>query len=142
MNCVTRNPDAGRAVGRPVTAHRWRLLTFAVAAATGALLAGLPLTVTSTCTTTELGPLSCSSRHESLVTTEGSSVLVVLALPALLALVPVVLASRRATAVTAGALTVLAVLGAASIGVFLVPTVVAAWLAVGAARREAAVAGT
>lgn len=48
---------------------------------------------------------------------------------AAVALVPVLLRSRTASLAAAAALTLLAFLGLASVGIFLVPTVVLAWVA-------------
>ncbi|MGI8794769.1 MAG: hypothetical protein ACR2H3_16610 [Acidimicrobiales bacterium] len=62
--------------------------------------------------------------------------LVVLVLPALIALVPVVARTRRSTFVSAASLTLVTVLGLASIGIFLIPTVALTWGAVGASRRS------
>ena len=59
----------------------------------------------------------------------------VLALPALIALVPVLVNTRSASFVAAGLLTVATVLGLASIGIFFIPTVALAWVAVSASRR-------
>lgn len=56
--------------------------------------------------------------------------LLVLAVPALLALVSVVARTQRSTLVAAAALTFATLLGAASIGMFFLPTVVLAWVAV------------
>lgn len=60
---------------------------------------------------------------------------VVLLLPAVFALVPVVANNPRWTFVTAALLTVATVLCMASIGMFLIPTVALAWVAVGASRQ-------
>ena len=114
--------------------HRWRLLTLGGAVATGAVLAVVPVVATSSCTATSSGPTSCTSGQQSLLRSEGIGVLVALAIPALLALVPVVLQSFRATLLSAGALTLAALLAAASIGIFFIPTVGLAWAAVGASR--------
>ena len=56
--------------------------------------------------------------------------LVVLAVPALLALVPLVARTQRSTLVAAGVLTFATLLGMASVGMYFVPTVVLAWVAV------------
>lgn len=75
---------------------------------------------------------SCTSSQESLLANEGTAVLLVLAVPALLALVPVVARTQRSTLVAAAGLTLATLFGLASIGIFFIPTVVLAWLAVGA----------
>lgn len=61
--------------------------------------------------------------------------LLVLLLPAVMALVPVVMGTRRSTVVAAALLTCSALLGLASIGFFFIPTVALAWVAVGASRH-------
>ncbi len=118
-----------------MTQQAWRLLTFASAAVTGALLATATVVVRSSCTVTSAGQSACTASRESLLSSEGSSVVLVLAVPAVVALLPVVLRSDRATLFAAGALTLAAVLAMASVGAFLVPTVVLAWVA--STKRQA-----
>lgn len=60
--------------------------------------------------------------------------LAVLAVPALLAVLPLLLPSRRATFAVALALTAIALVALASVGLFLVPTVAIAWIAAAATR--------
>jgi len=60
----------------------------------------------------------------------------VLSVPALVALGAVIARTRRATVVTAGLLSAATVLSLASVGVFLIPTVALAWVAVGASRQS------
>lgn len=62
--------------------------------------------------------------------------LVVLAVPALIALLSVVGASERSTTVAAITLTAVTVLALMSVGIFFVPTVVLAWVAVAASKRS------
>jgi hypothetical protein len=106
-------------------------VTLATAAATGTVLAFAPVVSTASCSSTSSGISSCKSSQESLVANEGAGVLLVLAVPALLALVPVVARTQRSTLVAAGALTLATLLGMASVGIFFIPTVVLAWVAVG-----------
>lgn len=80
------------------------------------------------------GAATCTSSHQSLVANEGATVLLVLLLPAVMALCPVVMRTRRSTIVVAALLTGSALLGLASIGIFFIPTVALAWVAVGASR--------
>ncbi len=61
--------------------------------------------------------------------------LLILAVPALIALLSVVGASERSTTVAAITLTVVTVLALMSVGIFFVPTVVLAWVAVAASKR-------
>lgn len=118
-----------------VDAQTWRALTFGTAAATGAALAFAPIVSTSSCSATSTGISSCTSSQESLVANEGATVVLVLVLPALMALVPVVARTRRSTVLAAALLTVATMLGLASIGIFFIPTVVLAWVGVGASRQ-------
>ena len=60
---------------------------------------------------------------------EGRRVLVALAVPVFIALVPVLTASRVAGWVAAGGLTLCVMLGAASIGLLYVPAMALAWMA-------------
>jgi hypothetical protein len=111
------------------------LIAFGVALLTAGLLAFAPLIRTSTCVATAPGQSSsCTSATVSLVENEGSSVLVLLLLPAVLLAVPLLLPRARVRILVAVLLTILAVLGAMSIGIFLLPAVAAAWFA---ARRPA-----
>lgn len=103
--------------------------------ATGAALAFAPIITSSSCSTTSTGFSTCTSSQESLLANEGGWVLLVLAVPALVALGAVIARTRRATLVAAGMLSVATVLSLASVGVFLIPTVALAWAAVGASQR-------
>jgi len=62
---------------------------------TGAVLAFAPVIATESCVASSLGTVNCSSGHVSLLANEGAGVLVVLALPALVAVLPVIVPSRR-----------------------------------------------
>ena len=118
-----------------VSSRKWSFLVFAVAVLTAAVVAFAPVVATSSCGTSSVGPTRCSSSNVSLVANEGAGVLGVLAVPALIALVPLVVQSRRSAKVTAVALSAAALVAAASVGIFLLPTVVLAWIAVAATRR-------
>jgi hypothetical protein len=106
-------------------------VTLGAAAATGTVLAFAPVVSTTSCSSAPTGISSCTSSQESLVANEGVGALLVLAVPALLALVPMVARTQRSTLVAAGALTFATLLGMASVGMFFIPTVVLAWVAVG-----------
>jgi hypothetical protein len=71
-----------------------------------------------------------------LVGNEGAGVLGVLAVPALVALIPLLVPSRRSVTMTAVALTGVALVSSASVGIFLIPTVALAWVGVVATRRS------
>ncbi len=61
--------------------------------------------------------------------------LIILAVPALIALLPVILASERSTIVAAATLTGVTILALMSVGIFFVPTAAFAWVAVAASKR-------
>ncbi len=113
-----------------MNAQRWRALTFATAVATGTVLAVAPVASTASCSSTSTGMSSCASNQESLLANEGTAVLLVLAVPALIALVSVIVRTHRSALVAAAALTLATLFGAASVGMFFLPTVVLAWVAV------------
>ena len=102
---------------------------------TGAAVAFAPLVSTSSCSSTSTGVSSCTSSHTSLVSTEGRAVLFILAIPALIALLSVIVGSARSTFIAAASLTVVTLLGLMSVGIFFVPTVVLAWVATTASKR-------
>lgn len=111
---------------------RWRLLpivTFAVALATAVVLTVIPSYSGESCSTSDVGQVVCEQSNETLVEHEGTSVVFVLLVPAAIAALGVVRPSRMVLQGIAIALTVCVVLGAASIGIFYVPTVVAAFVA-------------
>lgn len=111
---------------------RWRLLpivTFAVALATAAVLTVVPAYSGESCATTAGGTAVCTSSSETLVEHEGATVLLVLLVPAAIAALGVARPTRMVLQGLAIALTVCVVLGAASIGMFYVPTAVAAFVA-------------
>lgn len=114
---------------RPATensnARRWNLIAVAIASLTALGVALLPF---GTSSSTDTNGLETSSRV-SLLSSEGVSVLIVLAIPVLLVAVPLLLggnaAVHRTRIAIVGVLVILAVLAAASIGVFFVPTLIA-----------------
>lgn len=118
-----------------MTPRSWRLVTLATAAVTGAVVAFAPLMSSSSCSTTSAGASSCTSNQEALISSEGGAVLLILAVPALIALLPLVVRSDRSTLVAAAALTAVTLLGVMSIGLFFVPTVAVAWVAVSASKQ-------
>ena len=111
------------------------MLALAAAATTGAALALAPLGATSSCATSSAGATTCTSGCQSLVASEGTGVLLVLAAPMLVTLVPVLWPARRARVAAAALLSVAAALALASVGIFLLPTLALAWAAVAAERH-------
>ncbi len=132
-----RNSDPDLGVDVFMAVRGWRLATLGTAAVTAAAVAFAPLVSTSSCSTTSAGGGSCTSSQASLVSTEGRAVLLILAVPALIALLSVVGASGRSTTVAAATLTAITVLALMSVGIFFVPSVVVAWVAVAASKRSA-----
>ena len=116
-------------------ARRWSLLALLAAGMTSLALAVAPLGTTSSCTASSGGETACWSRRRSLLDSEGASVLVVLAVPVLITLLPLLWPGRRCRLVVAVVLTVATLLALASIGLFLLPTLALAWAAVAAGRR-------
>jgi hypothetical protein len=106
------------------------LVTLVVATATSALAGFAPILRTSTCTSSSNGPSSCSSATESLVGHEGRGIIVVLAVPILIAAVALFWRSRRVAQGCAIALSLASFIALASVGIFLIPTVICAWIAV------------
>lgn len=120
----------------PALSRWWGSIMFATAVLTAAVVAVAPVVATSSCSTSSAGATRCSSNTLSLLANEGASVLGVLAVPALIALVPLLVPSRRSAKMTAVALTAASLVGSASVGLFFVPTVVLAWIAVVVTRRR------
>lgn len=108
-------------------------MTVAVAAMTSVVLAFAPLGSSQSCVASDGSPSVCTSSHVSLLQNEGASVLVVLGVPIVLALAALVWSDRRVALGAAVGLTLGALLGAMSVGVFYVPTVILAWLTASAA---------
>lgn len=108
--------------------RRWAGFVFVVGLATGAVLAFAPVVSTESCVTGP-GGSACTSGSRSLLDGEGAGVLAVLAVPAIVAGAAVVVPSRRSARWSAIGLTVAALLGIASVGIFFVPTVALAWVA-------------
>ena len=117
-----------------MAAQNWRLVTLATAAVTGVVVAFTPLMSTSSCSTTSAGASSCTSSNASLVSTEGGAVLFILAVPALIALFPLVVPSERSTFIAAAALTAMTLLGLLSVGLFFIPTAALGWIAARASK--------
>jgi hypothetical protein len=119
----------------PNVSRGWGLVVFGAAVLTAVVVAVAPVVSTSTCSATSPGPAQCSSGSETLLANEGAGVLGILAVPALVALVPLLVPSRRAAKASAVVLTAAVFVASASVGVFFVPTLVLAWAAVVAGRR-------
>ncbi len=115
---------------------RWSWLTLLTASVTGVVLSFLPISSTESCEAVAGGTETCTTGSESLLQSEGLSVLALLSVPVVVAAVAVVFPRRGGTITSAVLLTVLAVLGAASLGLFYLPTTALAWVAVAANARR------
>ena len=117
-------------------AFRWNLIAVAVASLTALGVALLPF---GTSSSTDVNGVETTSSL-SLLSNEGPSVLLVLALPVFLVAIPLLLrgdtAVQRARVSIAGLLGILVVLGAASIGVFFVPTLILMIMSIVARNTE------
>ena len=104
-------------------------MTLAAALVSSVVVALAPITSTGSCEASSQGTSVCTSSHDSLLASEGAGVLAVLAVPAIIAAVPVIIQGRRIRITAATALTAAAVVGIMSVGIFLLPTVLLAWRA-------------
>ena len=100
--------------------------------ATGALLTVLPIYSTVSCGAVAGSRETCTTGSESALEHEGAGVLIVLAVPVLVSAMPLVYSRRGVGIAAAVLLTALVVLGGFSIGLYYLPAVVLAWLAVAA----------
>ena len=115
---------------------RWSWLTLLTALVTGVVLSFLPISSTGSCEAVAGGTETCTTGSESLLQSEGLSVLAVLAVPVFVAAVAVVFPRRGVAVTSAVLLTVLTLLGAASLGLFYLPTAAVAWVAVAASASQ------
>ena len=117
---------------------RWSRVTFLSTLATSAVLTLAPIYSTASCESVDGGPEICTTGRESLIENEGLGAVAFLAVPVLLAAVPVVFPRRAAAVGVAVVLSALTLLGAASIGLFFAPAAVLSWLTVasGSVRAE------
>ncbi len=120
----------------PRRSRLWNLIAVAIAMSTGLALALLPLGTSLTVDSNGLA----TTNHYSLLSSEGAGVLFVVAIPALLVSVPLVLGSEvaayRSRVVITALLGIFVFLGALSIGVFFMPTMIAMAVAVWAHSTE------
>jgi len=106
--------------------------------ATSAVLMLAPIYSTASCESVDGGAEVCTTGRESLIENEGLGAVAILAIPVLLAAVPVVYPRRAVAIAVAVVLSLLTLLGAASIGLFFLPAAALSWIAVtsGSARAE------
>jgi hypothetical protein len=119
------NPEASSARHANLVARRWNRIAVGIAMLTGLAAVLLPLGTSSSADSNGVA----TSRHVSLLTTEGRSVLLIVAIPVVLVALPLLFrrgpASYRARVVIVVLLTILVLLGAMSIGLFFIPTLAA-----------------
>ena len=115
--------------------HRWSRVTFLSTLATSAVLILAPIHATASCESVDDGPEICTTSRESLIEHEGIGAVVILAVPVVLAAVPVVFRRRFVAISVAVVLSALTLLGAASIGLFFAPAAVLSWLTVANSSR-------
>ena len=111
-------------------ARRFAIAAFVWCVLFGAVLLFAPVYRTSSCSATSDSPTSvCTTSSKTLVEANGPGVAAVLAIPAVVTGVPLVFRRRAVAIAGAIVLTALTFLGAASIGLPLVPAVGLAWCA-------------
>ena len=118
-----------------MSAKRWSRLTLAVSVVISAVLLFAPTHSTASCEAVAGGPEICTTGRESLLENQGIGVAPILAFPVLIVAVPVVFPRRAVAIAAAVVLSALTLLGAASIGLFLLPAAVLSWFAVAARGR-------
>ena len=117
--------------------RRWSRLTLLVAVVTSTALLFAPTYSTASCGAVANGPEICTTGRESTLEHEGIGSVAILAIPVLVATVPVIV-SKRGVAITAAiVLSVLTLLGAASFGLFFLPTAALSWFAVASGPQRA-----
>lgn len=106
--------------------RRWSTIALAVAVATALVAGFVPLGSSETCDSAG----ACTFERVSIIGDEGIAMLLILLAPALVALVPVVLPFQWLRIATGVLLPLMMLLAMASVGMFLLPTMVIAWVAV------------
>ena len=123
------------------SARRWSRFTLLSVFATSAVLTLAPIYATESCESVDGGAEVCTTGRGSLIEHEGSGAAAVLAIPVLLAAVPVVLPRRAVAIAVAAVLSALTLLGAASIGLFFLPAAALSWIAVTSGSAKGAEGG-
>ena len=116
------------------SARRWSRVTLLSTFATSAVLVLAPIYSTASCESVNDGPEVCTTGRESLIEHEGIGAVAILAVPVVLAALPVVFPRRFVAISVAVVLSALTLLGAASIGLFFLPAAVLSWLTVASQR--------
>lgn len=119
------------------SARRWSRFTLLSVFATSAVLTLAPIYATASCESVAGGPETCTTGRESLIQNEGLGAVAILAVPVVLAAVPVVFPRRAVAIAVAVVLSALTLLGAASIGLFFLPATALSWIAVTSGSKPA-----
>ena len=120
------------------SARRWSRFTLLSTFATSAVLILAPIYATASCGSVDSGPEICTTGRESLIEHEGIGAVGILAVPVVLAAVPVVFPRRFVAISVAVVLSALTLLGAASIGLFFLPATALSWITVANSSRGTA----
>lgn len=115
--------------------HRWSRVTFLSTLATSAVLIFVPLSSTASCESGAGGTEVCTTDRESLIESGGLGPVAVLAVPVVLAAMPIVFPRRFVAISVAVVLSALTLLGA---GLFFAPAAVLSWLTVANSSRGTA----
>ena len=117
--------------------RRWSRVTLLSVVATSAVLTLAPIYATASCESVADGSEVCTTGRESLIEHEGIGAVAILAIPVLIAAIPAVFPRRFVAISVAVVLSVLTLLGAASIGLFFAPAAVLSWLTVASGPKRA-----
>ena len=121
--------------------RQWSRLTLLVAVVTSTALLFAPTYSTASCGAVANSPEICATGRESTLEHEGIGAVAILAailaIPVLVATVPVIFGKRGVAIAAAVVLSVLTLLGAASFGLFFLPTAALSWFAVASGPQRA-----
>ena len=120
-----------------VSMRQWSRLTLLVAVVTSTALLFAPTYSTASCGAVANSPEICATGRESTLEHEGIGAVAILAIPVLVATVPVIFGKRGVAIAAAVVLSVLTLLGAASFGLFFLPTAALSWFAVASGPQRA-----
>ena len=120
-----------------VSIRQWSRLTLLVAVVTSTALLFAPTYSTASCEAVVNGPEICTTGRESTLEHEGIGAVAILAIPVLVATVPAIFSKRGVATTAAVVLSALTLLGAASFGLFFLPTAALSWFAVASGPQRA-----
>ena len=120
-----------------VSMRQWSRLTLLVAVVTSTALLFAPTYSTASCGAVANSPEICATGRESTLEHEGIGAVAILAIPVLVATVPVIFGKRGVATTAAVVLSALTLLGAASFGLFFLLTAALSWFAVASGPQRA-----